>query len=109
MISAASGADNDILALEPEALEKADTDGLDAALPSSRRARALNPLRKMAVAPADGPRMAEQKGKSDLALYLLRELDDAADQSPSRGGSTLLFEIKSRRLRPTAHEATRSE
>lgn len=31
-VSAASGADNDILALEPEALEKADTDGLDAAL-----------------------------------------------------------------------------
>ena len=45
-VSAASGADNDILALEPEALEKADTDGLDAALHWIQTRPALNPLKK---------------------------------------------------------------
>ncbi len=56
-VSAASGADNDILALEPEALEKADTDGLDAALHwIQTRPGTESTKEKMAVAPADGPR-----------------------------------------------------
>lgn len=77
-VSAASGADNDILALEPEALEKADTDGLDAALhwiqtrPGTESTKEKWLLRLLMA------RVAEQKGKNDLALYLLRELDDAA-------------------------------
>ncbi len=54
-VSAGSGEDNDILTLEPEALEKADTDGLDADTPLAadppghRRHK-----RQMAAAPADG-------------------------------------------------------
>jgi hypothetical protein len=38
----------------------------------------------MAAAPADG--VAEQKGKNELALHLLGELDSAHSPSPSRSG-----------------------
>ncbi len=67
-VLAASGADNDILALEPEALEKADTDGLDAALhwiqtrPGTESTKEKWLLRLLMA------RVAEQKGKNDLTL-----------------------------------------
>ncbi|WP_368818124.1 type VI secretion system domain-containing protein [Klebsiella variicola] len=109
-VSAASGADNDILALEPEALEKADTDGLDAALhwiqtrPGTESTKEKWLLRLLMA------RVAEQKGKNDLALYLLRELDDAAGSiTLTQWIPALLFEIKSRRLRLLRMKATRSE
>ncbi|HID5349216.1 TPA: type VI secretion system domain-containing protein, partial [Klebsiella pneumoniae] len=55
-------------------------------------------------------RVAEQKGKNDLALYLLRELDDAAGSiTLTQWIPALLFEIKSRRLRLLRMKATRSE
>ncbi|HCD4104379.1 TPA: type VI secretion system protein TssA [Klebsiella pneumoniae] len=109
-VSAASGADNDILALEPEALEKADTDGLDAALhwiqtrPGTESTKEKWLLRLLMA------RVAEQKGKNDLALYLLRELDDAAGSiTLTQWIPAMLFEIKSRRLRLLRMKATRSE
>jgi type VI secretion system protein VasJ len=55
-VSAASETDNDILALEPEALEKADTDGLDATLHWLQTRPGCDSKRQMAAAPADGPR-----------------------------------------------------
>ena len=70
--------DNDILALEPEALEKADSDGLDATLhwlqtrPGMVSAKDKWLLRLLMA------RVAEQKGKNELALHLLGELDSAA-------------------------------
>lgn len=109
-VSAAGETDNDILALEPEALEKVDTDGLDAALhwlqtrPGTDSAKDKWLLRLLMV------RVAEQKGKNELALHLLGELDSAAQTITLKQWTpALLFEVKSRRLRLLRMKATRSE
>ena len=108
--SAASGEINDILALEPEALEKADADGLDATLhwlqtrPGTDSAKDKWLLRLLMA------RIAEQKGKNELALHLLGELDSAAQSiTLTQWTPALLFEVKSRRLRLLRMKATRSE
>ncbi|WP_162286791.1 type VI secretion system protein TssA [Pantoea stewartii] len=108
-VSAVSAAD-DILDLEPEALEKADTDGLDAALhwlqtrPGSDATKDKWLLRLLMA------RVAEQKGKNELALHLLGELDSAAQSiTLTQWAPVLLFEVKSRRLRLLRMKATRSE
>lgn len=109
-VSAISETDNDIMALEPEALEKADKDGLDAALhwlqtrPGTDSTKAKWLLRLLMA------RVAEQKGKNELALHLLGELDDAARSiTLTQWTPALLFEVKSRRLRLLRMKATRSE
>jgi type VI secretion system protein VasJ len=54
--------------------------------------------------------MAEQKGKNELALHLLGELDSAAQSiTLTQWTPALLFEVKSRRLRLLRMKATRSE
>lgn len=109
-VSAVSDADNDILALETEALDKADTDGLDATLhwlqtrPGTDSAKDKWLLRLLMA------RVAEQKGKNELALHLLGELDSAAQSiTLTQWTPALLFEVKSRRLRLLRMKATRSE
>lgn len=109
-VSAASTGDNDILALEPEALEKADSDGLDATLhwlqtrPGSDATKDRWLLRLLMA------RVAEQKGRNELALHLLGELDGAAQSiTLTQWTPALLFEVKSRRLRLLRMKATRSE
>ena len=109
-VTAISAMDNDILALEPEALEKADSEGLDATLqwlqtrPGTDNARDKWLLRLLMA------RVAEQKGKNELALYLLGELDGTAQSiTLTQWTPELLFEVKSRRLRLLRMKATRSE
>ncbi|WP_367395670.1 type VI secretion system protein TssA [Pantoea sp. Ep11b] len=109
-LSAASVGDNDILALEPEALEKADSDGLDATLhwlqtrPGADSAKDKWLLRLLMA------RVAEQKGRNELALHLLGELDSTAQSiTLTQWTPALLFEVKSRRLRLLRMKATRSE
>lgn len=109
-VSAASMIDNDILALEPEALEKADNEGLDATLhwlqtrPGADSTKGKWLLRLLMA------RVAEQKGKNELALHLLGELDSAAQCiTLTQWTPALLFEVKSRRLRLLRMKATRSE
>ena len=109
-VNAVSTVDNDILALEPEALEKADSDGLDATLhwlqtrPGMVSAKDKWLLRLLMA------RVAEQKGKNELALHLLGELDSAAQAiTLTQWTPALLFEVKSRRLRLLRMKATRSE
>lgn len=109
-VSAASTGDNDILALEPEALVKADSEGLDATLhwlqtrPGTDSAKDKWLLRLLMA------RIAEQKGKNELALHLLGELDSAAQSiTLTQWTPALLFEVKSRRLRLLRMKATRSE
>lgn len=54
--------------------------------------------------------LAEQKGKNELALHLLGELDGAAQTiTLTQWTPALLFEVKSRRLRLLRMKATRSE
>ncbi|MCS3407155.1 type VI secretion system protein TssA [Serratia sp. AKBS12] len=109
-VSAVGETDNDILVLEPEALEKADTDGLDATLhwlqtrPGADSTKDKWLLRLLMV------RVAEQKGKNELALHLLGELDSAAQSiTLTQWTPALLFEVKSRRLRLLRMKAARSE
>ncbi|MEJ8831898.1 type VI secretion system contractile sheath large subunit [Enterobacter cloacae] len=55
-------------------------------------------------------RVAEQKGKNELALHLLGELDNAAQSiTLAQWTPALLFEVKSRRFRLLRIKATRSE
>ncbi|MBD8252006.1 type VI secretion system protein TssA [Pantoea agglomerans] len=109
-VSAIRTGDNDILALEPEALEKADSEGLDVTLhwlqtrPRADSAKDKWLLRLLMA------RVAEQKGKNELALHLLGELDGAAQSiTLAQWTPELLFEVKSRRLRLLRMKATRSE
>jgi type VI secretion system protein VasJ len=109
-VNAASATDSDILALEPEALEKADSEGLDATLkwlqtrPGTDSAKDKWLLRLLMA------RVAEQKGKNELALHLLCELDSAAQGiTLTQWTPALLFEVKSRRLRLLRIKATRSD
>lgn len=109
-VSAARGADNDILALEPEALEKADSDGLDATLHWLQTRPGTDAIKDKWLLRLLMARVAEQKGKNELALHLLRELDSAAQSiTLTQWTPTLLFEVKSRRLRLLRMKATRGE
>lgn len=109
-VSAASETDNDILALEPEALDKADTDGLDAALHWLQTRQGTDSTKDKWLLRLLMARVAEQKGKNELALHLLGELDGAAQSiTLMQWTPALLFEVKSRRLRLLRMKAARSE
>jgi type VI secretion system protein VasJ len=71
----------------------------------SRHARADKWLLRLLMA-----RVAEQKGKNELALHLLGELDSLAQAiTLTQWTPSLLFEVKSRRLRLLRMKASRSE
>jgi type VI secretion system protein VasJ len=109
-VSAVSETDNDILALEPEALEKADTDGLDATLHWLQTRPGIDSAKHKWLLRLLMARVAEQKGKNELALHLLGELDSAAQSiTLTQWTPALLYEVKSRRLRLLRMKATRSE
>ncbi|MEG6445005.1 type VI secretion system protein TssA [Enterobacter roggenkampii] len=109
-VSAAGETDNDILLLEPEALEKADTDGLDATLHWLQTRPGCDSTKDKWLLRLLMARIAEQKGKNELALHLLGELDSAARSiTLTQWTPALLFEVKSRRLRLLRMKATRSE
>ncbi|MRT55309.1 type VI secretion system protein TssA [Enterobacteriaceae bacterium RIT693] len=109
-VSAASQIDNDILALEPEALEKADSDGLDATLHWLQTRPGTDSTRDKWLLRLLMARVAEQKGKNELALHLLGELDGVAQSiTLTQWTPSLLFEVKSRRLRLLRMKAARSE
>ncbi|KAA1062692.1 type VI secretion system protein TssA [Enterobacter mori] len=105
-----SETDNVILALEAEALEKADTDGLDATLHWLQTRPGTDSTKDKWLLRLLMARVAEQKGKNELALHLLGELDGAAQSiTLTQWVPTLLFEVKSRRLRLLRMKAARSE
>ena len=105
-----SETDNVILALEPEALEKADTDGLDATLHWLQTRPGTDSTKDKWLLRLLMARVAEQKGKNELALHLLGELDGAAQSiTLTQWVPTLLFEVKSRRLRLLRLKASRNE
>lgn len=109
-VNALSETGNDILALEPEALEKADTDGLDATLHWLQTRPGTDTTKYKWLLRLLMARVAEQKGKNELALHLLGELDGAAQAiTLTQWTPALLFEVKSRRLRLLRMKAARSE
>lgn len=106
----ASTAESDILALEPEALEKADSDGLDAALAWLQAQPGMTSPRDQWLLRLLMARVAEQNGKNEMALHLLGELDSRATSlTLTQWTPELMFEVKSRRLRLLRMKATRSE
>lgn len=102
--------DADILALESEALAQADSDGVEAALgwlamrPDVRSGRQRWLLRLLMA------RVAEQYGKSDLAMHLLGELDALAQrQVLAEWEPELSFEVKARLLKLLRLKAQRND
>ncbi|MDS0937990.1 type VI secretion system protein TssA [Enterobacter hormaechei] len=109
-VNAVSETGNDILALEPEALEKADTDGLDATFHWLQTRPGTDSTKDKWLLRLLMARVAEQKGRNELALHLLGELDGAAQAiTLTQWAPALLFEVKSRRLRLLRMKAARSE
>ncbi|MBE5682755.1 type VI secretion system protein TssA [Pantoea agglomerans] len=101
---------DDILALETEAMEKGDTEGLEAALvwlqsrPDMASPRSRWLLRLLMA------KVAEQYGRNELALHLLGELTDSAPKlTLSEWEPGLLFDVQARRLRLLRMKAGRSE
>jgi type VI secretion system protein VasJ len=77
-VSSGESSQDDLLALEPEAQARADSEGVDAALgwlqsrPGIVSARQRLQLRLLMA------RIAEQYGKTEMALLLLDELDGSS-------------------------------
>ncbi|WP_152223643.1 type VI secretion system protein TssA [Pseudomonas sp. SCB32] len=101
---------DDVLALESEALAQADSDGVEAALawlaarPDATTGRQRWLLRLLMA------RVAEQYGKSDLAIHLLSELDAVAQQQGlSAWEPGLGFEVKARLLKLLRQKSQRSD
>ncbi|MHC2595638.1 hypothetical protein ACVLVH_001254 [Kluyvera sp. 1366] len=110
--SASPGASNedDILQLESEAVELADREGIETALtwlqhrPGTALPRQQWLLRLLMA------RVAEQFGRQEMALHLLSGLDNSADDMTlGQWEPSLLFEVKSRRLKLMRARAGRSE
>ncbi|MBT2339761.1 MULTISPECIES: type VI secretion system protein TssA [Pseudomonas] len=102
--------DIDIFSLEGEALAQADRDGVDQALawlaarPDIRTARQRWLLRLLMV------RVAEQFGKSDLAIHLLGELDATVQHHDLCAWEPeLYFEVKARLLKLLRLKAQRND
>lgn len=102
--------DADILSLESEALAQADTEGVDHALawlstrPDVQTGRQRWLLRLLMA------RVAEQYGKSELALHLLGELDVTAQRHAlPEWEPELDFEVKARLLKLLRLKSQRTE
>lgn len=98
--SATPAAVDDILALESEALAQADSDGVEAALAWLAARPDVSTGRQRWLLRLLMARVAEQYGKSDLAIHLLGELDSVAQrQGLSAWEPELGFEVKARLLK----------
>jgi len=100
----------DVLSLEGEALAQADSDGVEqslawlAARPDVHTGRQRWLLRLLMA------RVAEQYGKSDLAIHLLGELDAIAQrQALAEWEPELYFEVKARLLKLLRLKAQRND
>ncbi|EJZ9657945.1 type VI secretion system protein [Escherichia coli] len=108
-ITAAPG-DNDILSLEPEALQIADNEGTEAALSWLQARPGIQSDRSNWLLRLLMARVAEQTGKNDLALHLLVELDERATRlTLSQWEPELVFEVKARRLKLLRMKSAKTE
>lgn len=107
---AAVSGNNNLQALETEALKIADSEDVDAALSWLQGQPGHNSLRENWLLRLLMARVAEQTGKNDIALCLLSELDDRAGTlTVTQWEPELLFEVKARRLKLLRAKAGRSE
>ncbi|KQN64316.1 type VI secretion system protein TssA [Erwinia sp. Leaf53] len=104
-----SGQD-DILALEPEAVAVADNDGAEAALNWLQNRPGITTERQKWLLRLLMARVAEQYGRNALATCLLSELGTQADGiTLTQWEPALLFEVRARHLRLLRLKAGRSE
>lgn len=91
---------NDVLALEPEALALADREGVDAALGWLQSRAGIVTARQRLLLRLLMARIAEQYGKSEMALLLLEELHGAAQGlTLTQWEPELIFEVTARQLK----------
>jgi type VI secretion system protein VasJ len=109
-VMALTAGDDDVLALEPEVMAKADGEGIEAALnwlqlqPGYTSARDRWLMRLLMA------RVSEQYGKHEMALHLLGELDGSARAlTLEQWTPELIFEVKARRLKLLRGKAGRNE
>lgn len=109
-VAAVASGDNDILALEPEALQVADSEGTETALSWLQSRPGIHSERSRWLLRLLMARVAEQTGKNELASHLLRELDEQATRlTLLLWEPELTFEVKARRLKLLRTKAGRSE
>lgn len=109
-VSAAASSGDDILALEPEVLTLADSDGIEAALGWLQMRPGFTSSRNQWLMRLLMARVAEQYGKNEMALHLLSELDHSASTlTLQQWTPELLFEVKARRLKLLRSKAGRNE
>lgn len=102
--------DSDILALEPEALEKADSDGVEASLNWLQTRPGVISARDRWLIRLLMARITEQYGKNEMSLHLLGELDTGAQHiTLLQWSPDLMFEVKARRLKLLRMKAAHSE
>lgn len=101
---------DDILALEPEAVVLADSEGPDAALAWLQNRPGVTTARQQWLLRLLMGRIAEQYGKNELAVHLFAELDERASEvTLSNWEPELLFEVRARHLKLLRLKAGRSE
>lgn len=101
---------DDILALESEALAQADSDGVEVALAWLAARPEVNTGRQRWLLRLLMARVAEQYGKSDLAIHLLGDLDAVAQrQGLAAWEPELGFEVKARLLKLLRQKALRND
>lgn len=101
---------DDILALEPEAVALADSEGPDAALGWLQTRPGMTTDRQKWLLRLLMGRIAEQYGKNELAVHLFAELSERArDVTLTEWEPELLFEVQARHLKLLRIKAGRSE
>lgn len=101
---------DDVLLLEPEAMEKGDTEGPEAALAWLQSRPGMDTPRHRWLIRLLMARVAEQYGRNEMALNLLGELTACAPQlTLGDWEPALLFEVQARRLKLLRIKASRSE
>lgn len=109
-VSAAISSDDDMLALEPEVLALADSDGIEVALNWLQARPGFTSARNQWLMRLLMARVTEQYGKNEMALHLLGELDSGAmTLTLEKWTPELIFEVKARRLKLLRAKASRAE
>lgn len=105
-----SPGNDDILALEPEAVALADSEGPDAALSWLQARPGITTVRQQWLLRLLMGRIAEQYGKNELAVHLFAELGERAGEvTLTNWEPELLFEVQTRHLKLLRLKASRSE
>lgn len=105
-----SPGNDDILALEPEAVALADSEGPDAALGWLQARPGITTVRQQWLLRLLMARIAEQYGKNDLAVRLFAHLGERAGElTLTNWEPELLFEVQARHLKLLRLKAGRSE